>query len=126
MALSALEPSQVRTSRALEVLPEALFAAEMGEPYDFDRSALAYVDELFSAVPELRDKVPFATLRLLERLTDHALVSVRCQTANTLIHLESIYPEEVIRLLMKLAGDPARRVRKTATAKLEHLQKKTL
>jgi hypothetical protein len=96
-------------------LSAALLAAELGEPFAYDRLTLAVVSELFDSMAELRISVPYATLNLLGHLAQDLRAEVREGVAQALAWLVDLYPDRVEQLLRKLALDGAREVR-TAVA----------
>ena len=64
--------------------PQALLAAELGEPFDTQRLAPETLRELFSSLDELHVSVPYATLKLLSRLANDGRVEVRAQAARAI------------------------------------------
>ena len=93
---------------------DALCAAEFGESFDLARLTPQSLRDLFAAVPQLAVSVPFATVRLLARLTTDGRVDVRVEAAKNLGSFVDIYPERVEELLLLLSCDPSRRVRHAA------------
>ena len=110
----------VARSRPSRSLAAALCAAELGEPFAFDR-APEIAPELFSAIAALRVSVPFATLRLLGRLACDDHPDVRAGVARALPWFADLYPDRVEQLLLPLACDSARAVRAAAVDALADL-----
>lgn len=106
-------------SGVAERLADALYAAELGEPCDLGDPAL--VRELFRAMPQLRVTVPYAALRLVERLTGDLRAEVRLDAARALPWFTDLYPDRVERVLWALAGDSSRRVRAACAVALGDL-----
>lgn len=120
MALLARLPLESSPPPA-DQLTAALCAAELGEPFDFNRFHAQQFRELFAAVPALRVSVPFATLRVLSRLCNDGRVEVRTATARALAEFIDCYPARVEELLFLLACDSSRKVRHAAAETLAKL-----
>jgi hypothetical protein len=105
-------------AHAPDPLVVALYAAEVGEPYDIGRAPSELWRGLFDAVPKLRRTVPFATFRLLGRLITDARWEVRAGVAQALPWFAEVYPDRIEELLLPLACDPSRRVRTAAAEAL--------
>jgi hypothetical protein len=110
-----------RRTETGDVLAEAILAAELGEPCDPTRLSPEALRELFDAIGELRVAVPYATLRLLGRLGSDPRVEVRSRVARALGWFVEPYPEDVERLLLLLACDTSRKVRRAAAESLADL-----
>ena len=110
-----------RKTDTTDVLAAALVAAELDEPCDTARLSPDALRELFDAIPELRVAVPYATLRLLGRLANDPRVEVRARVASALGWLVEPYPDRVETLLLLLACDTSRKVRRAAAESLADL-----
>jgi hypothetical protein len=104
-----------------DLLTAALCAAELGEPFDFAHVPRSALREFFAAVPSLRVTVPFATLRLLSRLGHDDRDAVREAAARALAVFVDWHPHRVEELLLPLACDPSRRVRRAVAETLAQL-----
>src|SRR4051812_48690602 len=102
-------------------LAAALLAAELDEPYPYDRLPLTSITELVESVKTLRVSVPFATIRLLTRLAQDSRAEVRLQVAHLLTWFADLYPDRVEQLLMPLACDSTKKVRTAVTESLADL-----
>jgi HEAT repeats len=111
----------VRNASTVDVLPTALLAAELGEPFDQRRLGPDALRELFASIAELRVSVPYATLELLGRLASDRRVDVRAQAARALGWFVDIYPQRVEELLLVLSCDDHRKVRTAAAESLADL-----
>src|SRR5690242_18618252 len=100
-----LAPPLLPKLRKNDALAAALLAAEMDEPYPYHRLPMTAIVELAESVKSLRVSVPFATLRLLARLSEDERAEVRIQIARLLTWFADLYPERVEQLLMPLACD---------------------
>lgn len=122
MALLACLPQQHENAPPPpDLLTAALCAAELGEPFDFARVTPEQLREFFAAVPSLRVTVPFATLRLLSRLSHDDRVEVRIETARALGVFVDWHAPRVEEVLLPLACDPSRRVRHATAETLARL-----
>ena len=108
-----------RTHR--DALSAALLAAELNEPFDLVHTPSVVFAELFTAVQVLRKSVPFATFRLLRRISCDDRDELRVGAARALANFAEIYPDRVEELLLPLACDPSRRVRNAAAETLARL-----
>lgn len=108
-------------SETMDVLAEALLAAELDHPYDTARLPPEALRELFEAIAVLRAIVPFATLRLLGRLAGDGRLEVRARVAEALGRFAADYPDPVAPLLARLACDTSRRVRAAAAESIAEL-----
>ena len=117
MALPAPVPALTRP----DALALALCAAELNEPFDLVHTPASALAELFGAVGQLRAIVPFATVRLLARLSSDERDEIRVGVARGLAAFVDVYPDRVEELLLPLACDPARRVRAAAADTLAKL-----
>jgi hypothetical protein len=97
---------------ARDALAAALCAAELGEPTG--PFSVELVTDLFAALPKLERTVPYATLRLLGRLSRDRRAEVRAAVARALPQFFPLYADEAEALLRRLAGDEHRGVRTTA------------
>ncbi len=110
-----------RRSATDDAVAEALLAAELGHTCDTESLSLEALSELFSAIGELRLSVPYATLKLLSRLSSDGRADVRAQTARALGWFVDQYPERIEELLLVLACDSRRRVRAASAESLADL-----
>ncbi len=110
-----------KNSTSSDPLATALLAAELGESLDTQRLSSDTLCELFTAMSELHVSVPYATLRLLERLCQDGRVDVRAQAARALGWFVASHPERVEELLLVLACDGSRKVRAAAAESLADL-----
>jgi hypothetical protein len=116
--LVAVRASQIESR---DFVAAALCAAELNEPFDLAHAPTIAFVELFFAVQHLRNVVPYATFRLLTRLSSDERDELRVGVARALGHFVNIYPEKMEDLLLPLACDPARRVRAAAVEALSLL-----
>jgi hypothetical protein len=108
-------------AKARDPLAAALLAAELSEPFPFDKLPTASLRELFDGMSGLRISVPFATMNLLERLSEDLRAEVRAGVARSLPWFADLYPERAEKLLMPLANDAARKVRSSVAESLADL-----
>jgi hypothetical protein len=93
-----------------EELARALVATELVAPYRLnDEVSIARL--LRENGCHLRKIVPYAALRLVERLATSGRVEVRSLAAESLRPFIDLYPERVEALLLRLCADSSRRVR---------------
>jgi hypothetical protein len=111
----------VRTASGEDLLCAALYAAEVGAPFDVLHAPEALLDEIFRMVPRLRATVAYAAARLLARLSTHPRGEVREGVARALPVFADLYLERVEELLLVLACDPQARVRAAAEDALERV-----
>jgi hypothetical protein len=116
-----IAPPPLPNLRRQDPLAAALLAAEMDEPYAYDRLPITAIVELAESVKTLRVSVPFATLRLLARLAHDERTEVRAQIARLLTWFADLYPERVEQLLMPMACDVNRKVRAAVAESLADL-----
>lgn len=105
-------------------LPSALCAAELGEPVELKRAPMV-MREILRSATKLRASVPYATLKLLERLSSDERSDVRANVAEALPHFADAYPKQVDGILRTLASDSNRRVRSAALATLATIRSRT-
>jgi HEAT repeat protein len=110
-----------KSSTTEDALAAALLAAELGDSFDTQRLSPEALRELFSSLAELHVSVPYATLKLLSRLTNDGRVDVRAATARALGWFVEAYPHRVEELLLVLACDTSRKVRSAAAESLADL-----
>lgn len=110
-----------KTLTTVDILTEALLAAELGEPYATEKLRPEILRELFAAMPELHVAVPYAALKLVSRLASDGRTEVRAEAARALGWLVDAYPQRVEEQLLLLACDPSRRVRAAAAESLADL-----
>jgi hypothetical protein len=118
MALPALLQSYPQTQ---DTIAAALCAAELNEPFDLVHAPPFALAELFGNLHQLTALVPFATFRLLARLSCDDRDEVRVGVTRGLANFVALYPERVEELLLPLSCDPSRRVRSAAVDTLSML-----
>ena len=119
--LGQIEAEETVAPSVPDVLAKALYAAEMGDSIDLRKLQLSAVQELFSAVPELRTCVAFALMRLCMRLCGDERAEVRAGSLLALGWLVELFPVEIETQLLALAHDPVRRVRNACVQTLSVL-----
>jgi len=103
-------------------LVDALYAAELGHTLALTgRASLRLVDELFASLPQLRESVPYAALRLLQQLATDPRVALRAACAQALPWFSDVYPGLVEDILLPLAADSEAAVRAAAVDALVDL-----
>jgi HEAT repeat protein len=116
-----MQSQSIVIAAAEDGLTAALYAAELGHPFDPGQTPSAVLVDLFAAIPKLRRNVPYATLRLLERLAGHPRREVRAHVARALGRFADGFGAQVEELLLPLACDDARKVRTAAAEALAAL-----
>jgi hypothetical protein len=108
-------------SKARDPLAAALLAAELSDPFPFEKLPTAVLRELFDGMSGLRISVPYATINLLERLIEDSRAEIRAGVARSLPWFADLYPERVERQLTPLASDDSRKVRNAVAEALADL-----
>jgi hypothetical protein len=121
MALPAPALPQPSYPQTQDTVAAALCAAELNEPFDLVHAPQVALAELFANVQQLSALVPFATFRLLARLSCDDRDEVRVGVTRALGSFVGMYPDRVEELLLPLSCDPARRVRNAAVDTLSML-----
>jgi hypothetical protein len=104
-----------------DLLPEALCAAELGEPLEVARWPPGTLAQLPAALAALRDRVPHAALCLLERLATSERREHRVAAACSLSPFAHDAGARVEALLARLAEDAESPVRSACAAPLAAL-----
>jgi hypothetical protein len=104
-----------------DALAAALLAAELNQPFALEDLPGPLIRELFQAMPQLRVSVPFAAMRLLQRLATHGRNDIRFNVARALPYFADLYPDAVEQALLPLACDSLRKVRGVAAEALADL-----
>jgi hypothetical protein len=114
-------PAPAPYPQAQDTIAAALCAAELNEPFDLVHAPAFAFAELFGNVRQLTALVPFATFRLLARLSCDDRDEIRKEVVHALASFVSLYPDRVEELLLPLSCDPSRRVRQAAAETLSAL-----
>jgi hypothetical protein len=114
-SLPALGLARTRSDTMMTRIARALVDAELSDSVELDApSAVRFLDSM----EELLSKVPYASMRLAQRLAQHSSPAVRRAAAGATRAMTANFAAEAEAILAELAADPQAPVRSAASRAL--------